>query len=194
MTTTMGRKSRPDWKALCEVCFTDSQGVRYFKYIDELQIPIKRLQEMQTCLREIQNKTSDQDLLDFLDNHSKIIFGKETPEKKLEIIAKHASLLRERTEFSVATPDLLMSLTAHAYIREDENPLFVDDIVHKEKVIQFTKDSRGVLADFFYNAGLSGFLPFSSTTQLGIEKLLNLSSELSQTGKKMEQDISQVTG
>ncbi len=86
-----------------------------------------------------------------------------------------------------------MALVAHTYIREDENPLIVDPIIHKEKIIQFNKDSSGVLADFFYTAGLSAFLPFSNSTQSDIERLLKLSQELSTMGQKMERDMSVAT-
>jgi hypothetical protein len=56
--------------------------------------------------------------------------------------------------------DILMDLIAALYVREDENPSDMDMDLHKWKVEQFKKDSKGGLKDFFYNAGLKKYLPY----------------------------------
>lgn len=186
-------KKKPDWKKDCEFQFKDSQGLDYYRYVDEMQLPIKRTEAVQIAIREIQNKISDQDLKAFLENHNKILFGSEPNEKKLELLARHAAILKERTEFTVAAPDLLMNLTAYLYIREDEDPYSIDEVIHEEKIKQFTIDSRGVLAVFFYNAGLSAYLPSPSGLRDGTERLLKKSAEIAMKGREMEKQLAEAT-
>jgi hypothetical protein len=57
-------------------------------------------------------------------------------------------------------PDLMFDLVALRYVREDEVPFEVDEMKHREKVIQFTKDSKEGLYNFFYEMGMSGYLPY----------------------------------
>jgi|GEM_PF-6889656 len=156
-----------------------------------MQMPIERMKEIQTCIREIGNKVSDADLSVFLDNQNKILFGNEPADKKLELLAKHISILKERTEFSIAAPDLLMNLACVLYIREDEDPYVVSKDIHEQKVGQLTKDSRGVLADFFYRVGLSAYLPSQSGLTTGIERLLQQSAEMTAKARMYEKHLAE---
>jgi len=185
--------SRDSWKQLAPRVFQDSKGVWYHRFEDEMQIPIERMKEIQTCIREITNKVSDTDLLAFLDNQSKIIYGNEPADKKLEMLARHNSILKERTEFTVAAPDLLMGLVAVLYIREDEDPYVVSKDIQEQKVAQFTADSRGVLADFFYKAGLSEYLPSPSGLTTGTERLLKQSMDLTAKARMYEKHLAEAT-
>lgn len=191
--TKTATSSSVDWKQLAPRVFQDSKGIGYHRYDDEMQMPIERMKEIQTCIREITNKVSDTDLVAFLDNQSKIIYGNEPADKKLEMLAKHNGILKERTEFSVAAPDLLMNLAAILYIREDEDPFVVSREIHDQKVAQFTADSRGVLADFFYRVGLSAYLPSPSGLTTGIEQLLQHSAELTAKARTYEKHIAEAT-
>ena len=186
-------KPKKDWKSDCEFQFKDSKGLDYYRYVDEMQVPIKRTEAVQIAIREVTNKISDSDLKAFLENHNKILFGSEPNEKKLELLARHAAILKERTEFTIAAPDLLMNLTAYLYIREDEDPYSIDEVLHQEKVKQFNTDSRGVLADFFYNVGLSAYLPSPSGLRSGTEKLLQKSAEIAMASRMMEKHIAEAT-
>jgi len=182
-----------DWRQNCTPIFQDSNGVTYWRYQDETLIPMPRMREIETGIREVLNKINSTDLLAFLDNQNKISFGVETPEKKLELLAQHRAILRERVEFTVAAPDLMMGLVAALYIRDDEDPTVISEQIKQEKIAQFTKDSRGVLADFFYKAGLSAYLPSESGLATGIEQLLRLSAEMTTKARKFEKDIAEAT-
>jgi len=194
MTTRWTSKpSASDWRQHCTLAFKDSNGVAYWRYQDEMLIPMPRMNEIQTGIREVLNKVNDTDLTAFLNNQSKIIFGTEAAEKKLELLAKHQAIMKERVEFTVAAPDLLMGLVAALYIRDDEDPTVISEEIKRAKIEQFTKDSRGVLADFFYKAGLSAYLPSESGLVTGTEQLLRLSAEMTIKARRFEKDIAEAT-
>ena len=192
-TKTTLKTEAADWRQHCTLAFKDSNGVAYWRYQDEMLIPMPRMNEIQTGIREVLNKVNDTDLTAFLNNQSKIIFGTEPAEKKLELLAKHQAIMKERVEFTVAAPDLLMGLVAALYIRDDEDPTVISEAIQREKVEQFTKDSRGVLADFFYKAGLSAYLPSESGLVTATEQLLKLSAEMTTKARKFEKDIAEAT-
>jgi len=182
-----------DWKQLAPAIFKDSNGVWYHRFEDEMLMPIERMREMQTAIREIGNKVSDGDLMAFLDNQNKILFGNEAAEKKLELLAKHLSILKERTEFTIASPELLMNLACILYIREDEDPYVFSKDIHQQKVEQLTKDSREGLAAFFYKAGLSAYLPSPNGLATGTEQLLRQSQEMVKKARTYEKHIEEAT-
>lgn len=191
MRTTIKRlfgRQDPAWWADAPRIFRDGKGNWYRRYEDEMKLPIKRMERLHIIAREIGNRVDDGDLSAFLENHESIILSDKTADEKLKLLHQHTVNLKQRTDL-LAPPELLMRLVCATYIREDQDPCVWDEALEDEKHAQLMRDQAGGLADFFYTAGLSGYLPSPSSLRSGTEKLLKKSQELAELGRKQEKEL-----
>jgi len=142
----------------CEYRFSDSKKLKYYRFIDEANVPLCRMNKADEYLRQNKNKISNSDMLLYLENHDKIIYSTIKQEIKLKQLADHNRFLKERLEIT-APSDLLMELVCVFYIREDEDPYKFSKDIHNQKIQQLMVDMEGNLHDFFYRAGLASLLP-----------------------------------
>ena len=162
------RQSKPIEKYKLDWCFIDSNGKRYYKFIDDMEMPVERYGQIQRLLVELSNCISGPELTMFL---SKIMEhldpGGEAGEHKKVRIGEALHLVREMQlrEELLLHPDIMMELIAANFIREDENPAKWDEELHQEKIVQFKKDSQTGLYDFFHNAGLRELTPFAGLSE-----------------------------
>lgn len=152
--------------------FIDSNGMRYFEFIDLDDMPIPRFDEMQITLQELGNRISNSDLDQFVDVCQSII-NQEKGKNKISDISAMLSALKSRRQV-LYDPYLMFKMCACLYIREDQDPSVWDEDLEKNKIEQFKKDSREGLYDFFYKAGLANYLP------KGMDGSIPLKSELMQ--------------
>lgn len=141
--------------------FVDSNGVQYYAYADDFDIPILRANEIQRRIELIRAGMGEKNLLMFCD-----AMDAELSKSKINLrnITKIITEIRERISLWVDM-DLLFDTVAFTYIREDEDPARIDEEIHKQKIAQFRKDSMGGLYDFFYTAGLTEYIPYSSKSE-----------------------------
>lgn len=139
--------------------FIDSNGARYFSLPDDLDLPIARGKEVQKRIQLIQASMSEPNLRLFLEAMKKALGDGKKPD--VAVIGFLVIELEKRLGIYVDM-DLLFDTVALAYIREDEKVEIIDSVIHKEKIEQFKKDSQGGLYDFFYSAGLIGFIPYAA--------------------------------
>lgn len=139
--------------------FIDSNGMSYYSMTDDLELPIIRGKEIQKRIQLIQASISDSNLMSYLDAMEIAL----NSGKKSELAQIGFLIIELKKRIGIYVDmDLLFDTVAIAYIREDENIAIIDNVIHKEKVEQFKKDSQGGLYDFFYNADLTKFIPFTS--------------------------------
>lgn len=137
--------------------FVDSNGVKYYTWENEFDIPVQRTKEIEKRLMRLKSGLSDDNLNQMLDALELALNKGVKPDLvKAGWIVKE---MRNRQEL-LLHPDLLFDLVALRYVREDEQPHEVNEIIQREKVAQFEKDSKGGLYDFFYEMGMSGYLPY----------------------------------
>ena len=170
------------------LAFRDKKGRAYFKYDDELKIPIQRMDFADVVIKEVESRISNEDLTAFIDNQEKITFSDKKPEEKLRDLSHHLRLLKERTE-TLPSPDLLMKLAMVFYIREDENPAILDQNVLKEKVRDMLAEQTD-LHGFFYQAGLDRYYPLSNISTKNINELLQKAQSLTDKGREAERELS----
>lgn len=187
------KQSPPEWHAYTERKFKDSQGRWYRRYIDEMQIPILRMEQIHVVTREISNRVSDADLNVHLANVEAIATGEQTAAEKVKLLYQHAINLRERVNTDIAEPLLLMKLVCAMYIREDQDPAVWDEVLEAEKLELLMAEQKTGLAGFFYQAGLSAFLPSPGNLQHGTKELLKKSEKLARHHRKMEAQIAATT-
>lgn len=144
--------------------FIDSNGMEYYSYNDDLDMPIARGKELQKRIMLLQACISEPNLVKFLDAMELAL----NSGKKSDLAQIGFLIIEMRKRIGIwVDMDLLFDTVALAYIRSDENPAVWDKTIHEEKVAQFKKDSQGGLYDFFYMAGLTDYIPCAgkSTTE-----------------------------
>lgn len=189
------QQSKPKGFSDLQQIFIDSNGKRYYKYLDDLNLPIKRLQELQRVIMEMDSKLTNKELKTFLTAMSVEMDNAVNGAKgKITNIARIGFLIEEmksRDEI-LFHADLQFELAGVVLIREDENPAEFDLDLHREKVEQFKKDSTGGLKDFFYNAGLSQYLPYLTLSNEDYDHyLINSKAKIAAQTKMLEQFISE---
>ena len=162
------KQGKPIDKTKLEWMFIDSKGRRYYKFIDDMDIPIVRKGQLQKLVMELSNCISGNELIRFLDAMDNML---NPPEADVQIKINIGRLnvlvseMKMRKEVLIH-PDIMMEIVAAHYIREDENPGDWDEELHREKVKQFEIDSKGGLYDFFYKASLPELIPFLKYTEV----------------------------
>lgn len=155
-------QSKPVDKTMLAWSFIDSEGNRYYRWVDDFDIPIIRKGHIQKCLSELECGISQENLLLVIDTMEKAIQERDNRGRMAPNISMVGHLiveLRNRQKY-LFPGDILFDLAAALYVREDENPADMDMDLHRWKAGQFKKDSKAGLKDFFYNAGLKKYLPY----------------------------------
>jgi hypothetical protein len=135
----------------------DSNGRTYWECIIDMDLPLQRMRDLETKLMRLRAGLSDDNLDLFFAAMEKALGGGKKPD--IPMIGHLIIEMRKRKEL-LLHPDLMFDIVALKYIREDEDPSIVDLEIHKQKVEQFQKDSKAGLYDFFYQAGLSTYIPY----------------------------------
>lgn len=140
-----------------EKSFVDSNGKIYYTPYNDFDLPHRRTLAIEKSLLRLRAGLSDDDYDLILDTMEKALnSGKKS---ELAIIGHCIIEMRKRKDL-IIHPDLLFDIAAYRYIREDEDPSIIDNEIHKQKIKQFEIDSKGGLYDFFYNAGLTRYIPY----------------------------------
>lgn|SRR3990167_7086294 len=141
--------------------FIDSKGKRYYRYPNDMDIPILRKGALEKCLMEIESGLSGNELERILTAMSDAL-NERKGDRMIPNIAKVGFLVEEirNRKNLLLHPDLLFEAVSILYIREDEDPAKVDGEVMNQKLVQLKEDSREGLYDFFYTSGLSAYIPF----------------------------------
>lgn len=153
-------EKRDDFSKM-EVAFTDSNGVKYYKYLKDLDIPIIRFSHLQVYIQEMAAGFNRNEIELFLTALETALAGTEKTEGKPDIGMMGWLLKEMRMRKDVlAHEEVLFWMVAALYIREDQNPAVWDEEIEEQKIKQFKLDSQGGLYGFFYGAGLSKYMPY----------------------------------
>lgn len=159
--------------------FIDSNGMRYFRYIENDSMPLERMEMLQIILLEMDNRINYEDLDNFTDTALQLL-NNEKSKTRLTDISHLLMALKARRQ-CLYEPDLMFKLCAALYVREDQDPTKWDEEIEKEKVEQFKKDAAGGLHDFFYSRGLAKYLPTFKHLESGLmqqQELENLNIQI----------------
>ena len=170
-------QSKPIGFDKCEFVFVDSNGKRYYRFMNDFDIPVVRVGMIELKLKEL-SMGLDGSEVDLIAEAMEVAINRKDKRgmmsPDLGMIGHLTKELKNRKE-TLVHPDLLMSMVSYLYIREDENAALIDETLHADKIEQFTKDSAGGLAGFFLNAGLSKYLPYLNKLESDLTPTLKLS-------------------
>lgn len=137
--------------------FVDSNGVQYYTWSDDFEIPINRAKEIEKRLMRLKAGLSDENIALFCET-MEVALNKGT-KPDLAMIGFLVKEMKARQDM-LLHPDLMFDLIALKYVRSDEKPHEVSEKIMVEKVEQFKKDSGGGLYSFFYERGILNYLPY----------------------------------
>lgn len=170
---------RPDEFGKMKVSFV-CNGKRYYRYRDDLDIPLQRKGQIDILLKEWEAKISSYELQDWLSKMEKSL-DEAVSGSAVKSLAKIGFLIEElkaRQEKLIHT-EILFALVGAMYIREDQDPAVWNEEVERMKIREVKKayEEGGAVRDFFDRAGWSEFLPFIGKSQINMKQLLDHSRE-----------------
>lgn len=170
-------KKKPEWAASCTQVYKDKQGLRYYKYNDELDMSVIRKGRIDQSLIELKYGSDFNDVLTAMKASVNQFDKKGKPDPNLSNVGYYIQELIDRDEILIL-PGILMTICANMLIREDENPSIVDEEILKQKVSTFTNEiQRGGLHGFFQRSGLLKLIGLSNISIVAFNRLMIDSEE-----------------
>lgn len=137
-----------------ELCFTDCNGKKYYKFPESMSLPIERFGKLQEFMMWMSASLTGQELELLIDEAEKALMTAMTDKKGFAKIGYVLTMIKERKTMCVHT-ELLYNFLSVQVIREDEKPEFFNNAIHLEKIDQFKKETAdGKTYDFFLRIGL----------------------------------------
>jgi hypothetical protein len=137
--------------------FIDSDERAYYVPENDFDTQLERVRGIERCVREIMAGLSNEEEKKIREAMKKALGEGKKP--NIPMIG-HLLIEMDKREELLLHPDVMFDLLAYKYVREDEHPAIVDKKIHKEKIVQFRKDSMGGLYDFFCKMGLLAYMPY----------------------------------
>lgn len=137
-----------------EYVFTDSLGIKYYKFSENASLPIERFGKLQEYMMYMSAGITASELDLLLDEADKALTDGLTQKKNAAKIGFIISQIRERKNMVIHT-ELLYNFLAIQVIREDEKPEHFNNQIHLEKIEQFKLETeKGNTYNFFLKTGL----------------------------------------
>ena len=139
--------------------YTDSNGLRYFSYLNPFKTPIMRFVNLSKAFQEL-TKAIDTDEEDLMwKSIEKALQGnKETNDKPdIGMIGFIVTERKARKKYLVHE-DIMLKIVSCLYIREDQDPSKWDEELESEKIQQFKKDIDNMYL-FFCESGMNKLYP-----------------------------------
>lgn len=137
-----------------ELCFTDSNGLRYYKFPEAMSLPVERFGKLQEFMMWMSAGLTSNELDLLLDEADKALTSGLTQGKNASKIGFVLNQIRDRKTMVIHT-ELLYNFLAVQVIREDEGVEYFNNAIHLEKIEQFKAENKdGKTYDFFLRIGL----------------------------------------
>lgn len=152
------QRLKPKDFELLDYKFTDSNGMRYYRYREEFKIPLSRKGEIEDLMIELKNCMTNDEMGKFIEGMKKALNDGD-----LTMIGFLLTEIEDRRNW-LARSEILWHLAAAITIREDEDPAEFDEEIQRQKIAQFQKDHA--LHDFFVTSGLIEFVPYLNKSEV----------------------------
>lgn len=154
--------------AKLQYVLSDSKGRKYFEYIRTEWLPLQRLEQMDTRIKEIESKIGRESLKLFAE-----VLEESANKGKLTLVARLAGELQERLNL-LYDPETIMRLLCGMLIREDQIGAahIWNQRVENEKFEQLMADNEnGNLSFFFQMSSLKSILKPTTTSDSDWEQV-----------------------
>jgi len=147
-----------------EYAFTDSKGLKWFRWVQDTFIPIARFDQLQINLIEMESRISRKSLESWIQNVSKVL-EKNNSNKIREEVGHLLGGLKERLDI-LHEPELMLRFVSGMHIREDQldQPEVWNERLEENKFQQLLKDQDGHLYEFLKKNGLAHLFKSSAIT------------------------------
>lgn len=174
-------QSKPKDKefAKMSLAFVDSNGVKYYKYDDPMDMPLKRKGKYDEYLKWLSRGLSGEQQIMFLDAMDAAVdecINSMDKGGRIKNIGKTKALTDEmrRREKLIVHEEIYFRIMSVSYVREDENPAVWDGTIETQKIDQFKQDSAGGLHDFFMDGPLAQHI---AGCELSVDELTDCMNE-----------------
>lgn len=174
-----------DFSKMAEV-YRDSNGKRYYKYIDDMSVPVIRFAKLQSFIIELGNCLSRDELKMLIDAIKKALAGEKNGGKPDHAMIGFIVTEMENRQNYLIYEDILFKMVASLYIHEDQSPNVWDEELEFNKVKQFKIDSENNY-NFFVEAGLSKYIT-------SLDSLKENWNELSEIMEKKKKALKEMIG
>lgn len=185
MIRNLFNKAKPSWASLCSVAFKDKQGRRYYSYNDMLDMSILRKGEMEKYLIELRYGSDLSDVCEAMKEALGAADKKGNMNPDLPMIGYLVQEIIDRKKMLVV-PEIMLKIIATTFIREDENPVIIDEEIMDQKLATFkTELQHGGLAHFFHSAGFHRLIGLYNISINELTQLMNESLRRTQSLKRI---------
>jgi len=140
--------------AKLELCFTDSKGIKYYKFPENMTLPLERFGKLQEYMTWMASGISPDEIDMLMDKADKALTEGLLQKKNAALIGFIISEIRNRKGMVIHT-ELLYNFLAVQVIRQDEAPEVYSNSIQMKKVEQFKEETKnGKTYDFFLRIGL----------------------------------------
>ena len=137
-----------------ELCFTDSNRVKYYKFPEAMSLPVERFGKLQEFMMWMSASITPVEFDSLIDEGERALMTCMTDKKGFSKIGYVFEMMRERRKMCIHT-ELLYNFLSVQVIREDEQPEHFNNSIHLEKIEQFKAETKdGKTYDFFLRIGL----------------------------------------
>lgn len=173
-----------------ELCFTDSKGKKYYKFPEDMSLPLERFGKLQEYMMWMSAGLTSNELDLLLDEADKALTEGLTQKKNASKIGFIISQIRDRKSMVIHT-ELLYNFMAVQTVREDEAAEVVNNAIHLDKVNQFKEETKnGKTYFFFHSLGLKKLNDLFNMSEAEWNKFWEESMELQRVLKEIPSIIS----
>jgi hypothetical protein len=170
------------------LAFVDSNGVRYYKYNDDFDLPLERKGKLDRYYGWLSSMMDGSEVSEFCEKMSKLVdqsINTLTLDGRIEGLAQIQLIINEMIARKnlIVHEDIYFRIMGVQYISEHQNPAVWDDEIENAKIKQFKEDSKGGLYDFFYTGPLQKHMAFYGVSEQEWTDYLNESRAIIQGQK-----------
>lgn len=137
-----------------EFAFTDSNGIKYYKFPENLSLPIERFGQLNKYMMWMVRGLCGDELKEMIDDCDKYLADGLLQKKNAAKIGYILTQMRERENMVIHT-EILYNFIAVQLVREGEPVEFFNNKIHLEKIDAFKDEcKKGKTYDFFLRIGL----------------------------------------
>lgn len=145
----LSQQNKPVTHKDLDYAFTDVNGKRYYQFTMNQAIPMNRLNKLRSYMTLMELKMSAENMDLIIDKAVGLI---EAGLKEKSNAARCAALLLEIKDRKdrIVPADLVYNYLGVLYIREDEDPMEIDNAIHTDKINMFLHECARKDSFFFH--------------------------------------------